>query len=358
MDLRSTTRSPNLPAMGQVVADILAAQGLPGLDGVIVVDAVALQRLMEVTGPVSAGGRRIDADSVLEVVLHDAYRHFDRTGDQAGRVDFQAEVASAVVESLTAGGGPAPELAEALVDAARGRHLMLWSGDLALQQAWQRLGVAGELPDDGLLVSFQNYGADKLDWYLRPTVALDVRRLASGEQRARLTMTMELPPVGELTDASPYILGPDPDVHGIFLTVHLPAAATDISTTEPTGYTTGGTDGPLVVRTFVADAPLGSTFERVVEFTLPEDMTSMTLLPSARLEPMPLTVDGVATVDDAARRPITWLEALPAPAAGQPWRGAAIAAAGVLVLDVVLRWRRRQERRRASGLGDGAALGT
>lgn len=358
LDLRSTTRSPNLPAMGPVVVDLLAAQGLPGIDGVVVVDALALQRLLEVTGPVVAGGRSVDADSVVRTVLHDSYRHFDRTGDQAGRVDFQAEVAAAVVQSLTDGDAPAPELAAALLDASRGRHLMLWGADEALQRSWEAMGLTGGLPADGLLVSFQNYGADKLDWYLRPRSSLDVWRLPSGDQRARLTMTLDLPALDELDDASPYILGPDPEVHGLFLTVHLPSTARDIQTTEPTGFETKGRDGPLQVRTFRADVPLGSTFERVVEFTLPADATSMTLLPSARIEPVPLTVDGVATVDDATTRRITWLTALPRDDTPRGWFGVAGAVVGLGAIELLLRWRRRADGgRRRSGLGDGAALG-
>jgi hypothetical protein len=314
LDLRSTTRSPNLPLMGPVVADIMAAHGLADLDGVLVVDAVALADVMAISGPVEVDGTTIDAEGVVAQVLHEGYRHFDLTSDQEGRVDQQGEIAKAVFESLTTRQVPAIALASALLDASAGRHLMLWSEASPLQDAWADLGIAGALPRDGLLVAFQNYGADKMDWYLRPSATLDVRLLPSGDYRARLRMSVRVPAAAEITDASPYILGPDPGGHGVFLTVHLPEAARDITTTDPGGFSTKGVDPPLQVRTFLADVPLGETFERTVDFTLPRSLSAMTLVPSARLEPMPLTIDGVVTVDDGTIRRVTWSEALPLPA--------------------------------------------
>lgn len=348
LDLRSTTRSPNLPVMGPVVAEIMAAHGLTHLDGVLVVDAVALADVMAISGPVEVNGATVTADAVVAQVLHEGYRQFDLTGDQEGRVDQQGEIAKAVFETLTTRKVPALALANALLDASTGRHLMLWSAAGELQAAWGDLGVAGTLPRDGLMVAFQNYGADKMDWYLRPSATLDVGLLPSGDYRARLTMSVRVPSASEVTDASPYILGADPAAHGIFLTVHLPATATDITTTDPGGFRTKGTDPPLQVRTFIVEVPAGDTFERTVDFTLPRSLSAVTLLPSARLEPMPLTIDGAVTVDDATPRRVTWPAARPPDAkAGPPtWLRvtamAAIALGGLLTL---IASRRRPPRR-------------
>jgi hypothetical protein len=314
LDLRSTTRSPNLPLMGPVVADLMAAHGLAHLDGVLVVDAVALADVMAISGPVDVAGAPIDAKGVVARVLHDGYRYFDLNGDQEGRVDQQGRIASAVFESLTTRDVPAVALAIALLGTSEGRHLMLWSADPALQRAWVDLGVAGALPRDGLLIAFQNYSADKMDWYLRPSATLDVRVLPSGDYRARLTMSVRVPSAAEVTDASPYILGPDPTAHGVFLSVHLPEAARDITTTDPGGFATKGVDPPSQVRTFLENVPAGDTLERTVDFTLPRSLSSMTLVPSARLAPVPITIDGSVHVDDATIRRITWVEALPLPA--------------------------------------------
>ena len=363
VDLRSTTRSPDLSTMGPVAAAIMEANGVPDLDGIVVVDAVALADLVEVTGPVRvAGGLDLAPRDVLRTVLNDTYRYFDTTGDHGARKDLQAEIARAVVDSITTRAVGAPELAGALSDAARGRHLILWAADPALQRTWEELDLAGALEPDGLLVSFQNYGANKLDWYLHPAAALDVARLDSGDFRARLRLSLTMPTLDQLRDASPYILGPGEGTHGLFVTVHLPGRATRITTTDEQGFRTSGREGPMQVRTFLAEVAAGETFERTISFTLPRSMTTMTLLPSARVTPLPLTVDGLATIDDAQPLTFSWMAAGPVRTAGTPlWVEAlAVAALALLVTlagpDVVAALRRRRSDD-GSGLGDGASVG-
>lgn len=311
IDFRSATRSPNLPLMGPVIADMVSVRGVTDLDGVVVVDAVALQGLMEITGPIDVDGREIGASNVLAEVLNENYKQFDTTEERPERVSYQGDIAKAVFDALTERDVSAANLADALLDAAEGRHVMLWAVDPDLQQVWSELGVAGELHPLGLMVSFQNYAANKLDWYLRPEAALDVRLTPNGDYRAHLTMTMPVPAFEELADASAYILGPTPEKQGLFLTVHLPASAYDITTPHPSGFRTKGIDPPMQVRTFLVDVPVGTTFERSIDFTLPREVGAMLLLPSARLEPLPLTVDGVVTVDDSMPRIIGWLAADP-----------------------------------------------
>lgn len=315
IDMRSTTRSPDLTATGPIARDIMAAHGIP-IDGVIVVDAVALRDLMAVTGPVEVDGTEITVDNVLAEVLHENYREFEGQ-NRYERVAYQGDIAKAVFDAVTTREVSAMDLAAALLAASEGRHLVIWSDDADQQAVWEELGVAGSLHPQGLMVSFQNYGADKLDWYLRPEAELDVGLLPSGDYRAELTMRVEVPPLEELEGASPYILGPTPEAHGIFLTVHLPEAATEITTPDPGGFRTQGVEGPMQVRTFLADVPLGTTFERTVRFTLPRSVTGLVLLPSARLEPMPLTVDGEITVDDDVPRVISWLAVPPSEAGGR-----------------------------------------
>jgi hypothetical protein len=186
------------------------------------------------------------------------------------------------------------------------------------------------------MINFQNYAANKLDWYLRPEASLDVRLQPSGDYRARLTMRMDAPPLSELTDASSYILGPGPETQGTFLTVHLPAAAYDITTPHPQGFRTQGVDGGLQVRTFLTDVPMGTTFERAVDFSLPRSQAAMLLLPSARIEPLPLTVDGTFTVTDDVPTVVSWLAATPppAPSTGAPLAVRLLVGAG-LVLSAV-----------------------
>lgn len=313
IDLRSTTRSPDLSVMGPIVAEIMAVYGLTDIDGVVVVDALALRDLMAVTGGVQVSGKEIDADNVLEEVLHANYLEFETPEERDDRVSYQGDIAKAVFDTLTTRDVSSIELADALLKSSEGRHLMLWADDPALQRVWEDLDVAGELDQYGLMISFQNYAASKMDWYLRPRASMDVDLLPSGGYRAHLTMTVDMPSREEIPDASPYVLGTTPDAQGVFLTVHLPEAAYDITTTDPNGFRTKGEEPPMQVRTFLADVPLGTTYERMIEFSLPREVPALTLLPSARMEPLELTVDGVATINDAVPTSIQWLAAFPPP---------------------------------------------
>lgn len=308
IDLRSTTRTPDLASMGPVVTRLMAAHGAQDIDGVVVVDAVALRDLMEVTGGVTVEGTEIDAENVLEEVLHANYLEFEGEA-RAERVSYQGDIAKAVFDKITTSDVSITELAEAVLDSSKGRHVVLWGADPDLQDAWEELDVAGALDERGLMISFQNYGADKLDWYLRPTSELDVQLLPSGDYRARLTMSVAIPALDEMPGATSYIIGPTPEKHGVFLTVHLPKAAYDITTPDRRGFRTKGDEPPMQVRTFLSDVPLGTTFTREIEFSLPREVSALLLLPSARMEPMPLTVDGVVTVDDAVPIAISWLAA-------------------------------------------------
>lgn len=307
-DFRSTTRSPNLPLMGPITAEMMAERWATPVDGILIVDAVALRDIMRVTGGVSVEGNQINAKNVLAQVLHENYLTYD---ERAERVSFQGEIAKAVFESLDHGNVDATRLAAALLTSGQGRHVALWSAQPALESVWEELGIAGALDPTGLMISFQNYGADKMDWYLRPTSTMQVTRLPSGDFRAHLTMRMRVPARAQTADASQYILGPEPNNHGIFLTVHLPAAAYDIDTDDAGGFTTEGIDPPMQVRTFLETVPAGKVFEREIDFSLPRAMSSLVLLPSARMVPLPLTIDGQTSIDDAVATPFTWSAAHP-----------------------------------------------
>ena len=369
IDFRSTTRSPDFPAMARLAADMVEAGTGEVVDGVVVVDAVALTALLEVTGPVEVEGQAIDADNVLAEVLNENYKRF--AGDpRAERDSYQGDIAKAIFDAVTERDVEAAPLANGLVAASEGRHLMLWSADEALQDVWEELGVTGELTRHGLLISFQNYAANKLDWYLRPEASLASRLTAEGDYRLTLTMTVDMPALEELEGATPYILGPNPERQGLFLTVHLPASATDITTPDPPGFRTKGRDGPLQARTFLVDVPLGTTFQRTVEFTVPREQGALILLPSARVEPLPLTIEGVATIDDDVPTVFTWpaaVAALPADETDVELPVRALVTLGLVFtlgaagsLSVLLMARRRGHPSsawaRASQLGAGAAL--
>ncbi len=366
IDIRSTTRSPNLAVMGPVALAMMAARGITDLDGVVVVDALALKDVLRVTGGVTVAGRKISAHNVLAQVLHESYREFQTVEERPERVSLQGDIAKAVFASLTDRSIAAADLADALLTASKGRHVMLWSARSELESVWEKLGIAGALSDRGLMISFQNYGADKMDWYLRPRAAMQVRLLPSGDYRARLTMSVRVPANAELRDASLYILGPGPDKHGLFLTVHLPSAAYDVMTPNTSKFATEGIDPPMQVRTFLENVRAGTTFRRELEFSLPRSASSLVLLPSARMVPLPLTIDDAVATNDAVARPITWSVADPGDPPGASaslWvKGSALAGllmsqlASASALVAVLRRRRNEPMARSIDVARRAAI--
>ena len=54
--------------------------------------------------------------------------------------------------------------------AADGRHLLAYADDPDIQDLWERRRRRGRPAPGGLMVTVQNIAADKLDWYIDPTV--------------------------------------------------------------------------------------------------------------------------------------------------------------------------------------------
>ncbi len=150
IDLRSTTRSPDLTATGPIAVEIMARHGVD-VDGVLVVDALALRDLLAVTGPVEAAGKTIDDATVLEEILHASYVTFDSLDVRYERYSVQGDIAKAVFEALTSTAVTPVDLVDALLTSSRGRHLLVWSEDPSVQAVWEELDVAGSLDPNGLL---------------------------------------------------------------------------------------------------------------------------------------------------------------------------------------------------------------
>jgi len=143
-------------------------------------------------------------------------------------------VARSVVQQITLAdlGDPA-RIAFVLGTAVRDRHLMLYLGRPEEQALVQRIGLAGDLPvrrSDSLLVVNQNFGANKLDFYLRRRVHYAVHLQPAGAS-ARLSGRLEV----TLDNTAPseglpqYVIGPNrpevaPGENYTFFSAYLPTA--------------------------------------------------------------------------------------------------------------------------------------
>jgi hypothetical protein len=180
--------SPDFPTVGKLIAELYPQSGGQPIDGVIAVDPVGLKGLLELTGPVAVQGwpAPITADNVVDVTLRQAYDVFARTE----RGEFLGDVAEAVWRRATRMnlGSPA-RLARVLGGAARRGNLMLWFSDPKEQRLAARLGTAGAVPrspSDSLLVTSQNAGGNKVDYYVTRHVDYSVKLTPDEmEHRAR-----------------------------------------------------------------------------------------------------------------------------------------------------------------------------
>lgn len=198
---QNVTSAPDLPTVARAVADLYGQATGETIDGVMVVDPVALSALLELTGPVEVEGlgRPLDAGSAVDLLLRDQYVEFPELGD---RVDFLSDAAEATFDRLTDGTLPGPaRIAEVLGPVVTGRHLLFWPLDPQARPVLTEVGLDGALPStedqDVLAVAHANLEANKLDAYLREDLGYDVEvDEGTGRLTADLTVTYtnEAPP--------------------------------------------------------------------------------------------------------------------------------------------------------------------
>jgi MFS family permease len=207
--------SPDWPTDAAVAAQIYerASGGIP-IDGVIYADPAALAAFLELTGPVEVPGLRptLTADNVEQYLLIDQYVQFDTRSANAERREVLGEVAGAVFEALVS--QPLPglrQLTDVLGPAVAGGHLRIASLGADDEKAFLRdANVDGAwAPTEGAdLVSVRtaNQGLNKIDVFLRRTVAIDTQydpQSGAVESTVTVTLTNDAPPDG-LPD---YIIG-------------------------------------------------------------------------------------------------------------------------------------------------------
>jgi UDP-N-acetylmuramyl pentapeptide phosphotransferase/UDP-N-acetylglucosamine-1-phosphate transferase len=240
--------SPDFPTVAQVMADQYRLASGEQVDGFLAVDPEGLAALLRLTGPVSVSGwpEPLTADNVVRVTLSDAYVQFAATPERA---DFLGDVARSVVDRAThiQLGNPA-KIARTLGQAARQGHLIVALTRPEEEALAQQLDVAGKVPavhSDSLLVTTQNGGGNKIDYYLRRhlTYTLHVDPGSGGraaQLRGRLEVRLDntAPNAGLPTEViGPYDARFAPGENRSFVSVYTPLGFT--------GATLDGEQQPL-----------------------------------------------------------------------------------------------------------------
>jgi hypothetical protein len=304
-DWRWLATSPRFDVNAPLAADMWEAATGEHVDGVLAVDPIVVQALLDAQGPIEVDGRRLSADDVVQFLLRDQYAFADATDpEQAARRDQLSGVARGAIDTLSTRAWNPEGLARTLSDAGRGRHVLAWSRDPKDQRAWTGAGIAGDLHANSLAVSVLNTGGNKLDPYLEVRARLEIRDRADGGHDATVRLRFRNTAPSGLP---PYVSGPHPATDltaGEYL--GLVAANTPGVGSVPAleGLDTivvAGRDGPTKV---VAGGPLrltpGSSTEATVRFELPAALARMVVEPSARVPSISWTYRGEHWEDTAA----------------------------------------------------------
>lgn len=264
------------------------------LDGVIAVDVPGLAALLAVVGPVDApeADEPLTSTNVARILLNDLYARFE-SGSQDVRRERLGDVAAAIVTALRTRSVDEFALAESLGSAAAGGHFRLWSTRRAETVAFERAGLSGgpavEDPDRTFHVTVQNATATKLDYFVRPTVEMDVTLTPSGAAVVRTTVT--------IANAAPrgapasYQLGPQPgrqDRPGQYIgRVYLwgPAGSEQLDSVEESGLRANAT-----VVTAEPGGTATTSFTTVIHDAVRGGRVDLRLVPQPRLDPAELRI--------------------------------------------------------------------
>jgi len=303
---RSLGLSPQFPANAALAAQMWQTQMGQRVDGVLAVDVDGLRAILQATGPVSAGGRTVDATDVEQTLLKDQYVGLtDNATQNDPRREALGALAGAVLGSLQQPGVPFARLATQVAQAAAGRHFLAWAADPRIQAGWSAATVDGAVSGDGVLLGLNNVGANKLDPYQQIDVRMTIAP-AGVNTGVTVAATISNQTPG---DVSPYVAaGSDPKLApGTYVGVaalDFPTAAGAARVDRPAVSASGRDYTSDVIAVPVALAP-GESTTITWSFVLAGAHGRLTVNPSARLPSARWTTDR-RTFRDAVDHTVAW----------------------------------------------------
>lgn len=164
--------TPDFPRVADIARQIWHRAGHDGVDGVISVDPVFLQRLLKVAGPVTlSDGTVMSGDNAEQRILNQIYIDTDT---QAEQTDFFTMAASEIFTHVLKNvDGKNQQLVQTFQKSVSDGHLYVWSAHEASSSV-SRTTIAGELQSNPAHsvtgVYFNDATMGKMDWYLKREV--------------------------------------------------------------------------------------------------------------------------------------------------------------------------------------------
>jgi hypothetical protein len=209
---QSVNATADFPVSGAVMAAMYHRRTHKSVDGVIAVDAIALQHVLNVTGGVYVHGipAKVTPKNVLFVLLHGLYELYPKNYEENTRHDEVAAVAKAAVDHMKKYHYDIANLVDQLAKAARGRHLLVWSRFPVLENAVTRFGGSGSLTAQSTSVvhlAIESAVAAKLDWYVHTAAIYKVAIDSNGA--ATITVKVVVANTAPVGCRPHYVCGPD-----------------------------------------------------------------------------------------------------------------------------------------------------
>jgi len=307
---RNLATTPRFDTTAELAARMWQAKTGQHVDGVLAVDVAALQAVLEVSGPITAGGITVDANSVVPYLTHDQYLGIP-DGDpdlEVQRHDHLGVLATAVFDTVNATEVSLADLAQGLAKAADGRHILAWSSDPAVEQKWVTAGVGGRLGPDDVSLAVLNRGGNKLDPFLAVSSQMSFRPDGGGSVVEVTVQLRNQVPSGQPS----YIAGTGREAGAVpgsyigFVTLDVPARAGNLQVVGDQPVVAAGSDGPdNLVQAAQVVIPPGQGASVVFRFRLAGLHGQLRVLPSARI-PAVSWQAGTSAFDDISAHVVSW----------------------------------------------------
>ncbi len=298
-----TSVTPRGPEFGRMFVDMWNVTHANPVEGVIVVDSVALVELLDAAGVqnVVAAGVEHPVAGLLSWLTQGQYIAF--ADDQAARRDAYGEIATAALGALLDNQASPTDMAIAVRELVRGRHLMIISTDPGLAPILRDAGMSGDLARDSVAVSLSNLGGNKLDSLIESSVQLTSTLIDNDDGLPAFAVHGAVTVHNTATGTEvPYIAGNrNPGRYNALLIVNVPSFVAKAEPGNPDELYAAGPDGDSYQLVFEVLLAPGQADTITFDLELPPGVDELTLEGSGRWPAMVRVSDGHYVPDQRTR---------------------------------------------------------
>jgi hypothetical protein len=310
----NTTASPDVPEVALVAARLFELRTGMTTNGSLIVDPRGIAALVprEATVPTpGASPPRLAAEDLPDFIYSESYAELDDRDSRRHRAIL--ELGTAAFRTIVRRGLTDLESLRPIGEAIAGGHIRVVSFEREEAEALATLGITGDLATearDSSLVTIQNFGADKLDFWIERSLSHNCSVQA---QSAACTTQVDLTNSAP-TGLSDYVVQ-DKRSYAFYrgyLEAYVPAEANVSAVTidgRPARFYPEEEDGRTSLGTYVS-IPRSETTSLVVSYDLPLSTRSY----SFEMTPQPLAHD--ADVSVSLELPEDWVATGPGGASG------------------------------------------